>query len=78
MRRLQHLFGGLKVTRPSADTHTPQQGDIEGAVDPTVKVSAGRGDATLPLEYSKVVGCYAELSGGFRYVYAVHLRDSKP
>jgi hypothetical protein len=60
------------------DAHAPQQGNIEWAINSAVKVSAGRGDATLPLKHPQVVRCYAELSSGLRYVHTVHLTNSKP
>jgi hypothetical protein len=71
---LQDFLSGFEVCRPGTHAHRPQEGYVEGAVDSPVKVSVGRRDTALPLEYPQVVGCYAELSSSLRYVYyAVHL-----
>jgi hypothetical protein len=73
----KNLLRPLEPSRMAANTHAPQQGDIELRVDPAVKVAARGRDAPLPLEDSEMVRTYSESPSCFRDVYdAVHLRTA--
>jgi hypothetical protein len=56
------------MTWPRTDAHGLKQSDVERAVNPAVKVSAGGRDAALPLQRSKVVGGDAEPLRRFGYM----------
>jgi hypothetical protein len=56
---LHDLFSGLEAVESLTDAHASQKGDVERAVNPAVKVSAGRRNAALPLKHPEVVRVYA-------------------
>jgi hypothetical protein len=61
----EDLFGSFQITGPGADPHAFQQGDVEVAVDPAVKVASRYRDTTPPLQHSEMVRRYRESLGGF-------------
>jgi len=55
------------------NAHASQEDEVELGVDSTIEITAGRWDATAPLERSDVLGRTPEQSGRLADVnYAVH------
>jgi hypothetical protein len=52
----ENLFCRPEPPRPSSNAYAAQKSDIKFSVDPTVVVSACRGDTPLPLEHANVLG----------------------
>src|SRR5829696_2795225 len=73
-RPLQDLFERLKTCRSGTHPHRSQKGYIELGINAAVIVAAGRWDAALSLEGSKVLGRYSKLLGRFSDMegYAAH------